>query len=104
MPHLDRSAVVSIVTGARLPRSVSSDVNPRTIEVGSGETHPRHLTLHLAAWKLSGDNNSGEDFRWQRSTNSWSAIESTQNLQTSQPGEIGQIGVGRNVRISCLTI
>lgn len=87
-----------------VPRLLTS--SPVLLTSALGESLPLSSTnaLHLAAWKLSGDNSKGEDFRRQLSSYSWLAVESTQHQRMSQPGTIGRIGAWENVRIPCQTI
>lgn len=65
------------------------------------ETHPLLTSngLHLAAWKLSGDNYVTRDFRLQWSTFSWPETERELSAHTTPRGEIGIIGVCEGVRI-----
>jgi hypothetical protein len=65
------------------------------------ETHPLLTSngLHLAAWKLSGDNYVTRDFPLQWSTFSWPETERELSAHTTPRGEIGIIGVCKGVRI-----
>ena len=63
--------------------------------------HPLLLSngLHLAAWKLSGDDCVAKDFRQQWSAFSWPETGRELSTHTVRHGEIGSIGVCNGVRI-----
>lgn len=65
------------------------------------ETHPLLTSdgLHLAAWKLSGDNFVARDFRHQWSAFSLPETDRELLAHTTPRGEIGIIGVCEGVRI-----
>ncbi|KAK4007682.1 hypothetical protein OUZ56_012835 [Daphnia magna] len=65
------------------------------------EKHPLLTSngLHLAAWKLSGDNFVARDFRHQWSAFLWPETERELLAHTTSRGEIGIISVCEGVRI-----
>ncbi|KZS05432.1 Uncharacterized protein APZ42_031378 [Daphnia magna] len=67
------------------------------------EPHPLLATnaLHLAVWRLPGDNCVTKVFRNQWSAFSWPVTNQERLPHTIPRGEIGQIGVWGGVRIPC---